>query len=80
MLPQVEDDVWDFYLSMKNIAHTCSTLVGIFAFIIFLWVPSVSYERHFIVLKIPRRASRRFMIEFYLLSATRLWAFNPFFP
>jgi hypothetical protein len=30
VLPQVEDDVWDFYLSMKNIAHTCSTLVGMF--------------------------------------------------
>ena len=29
MLPQVEDNVWGFYLSMENIAHTCSTLVGI---------------------------------------------------
>jgi hypothetical protein len=30
LLPQVEDDMWDFYLSMKNIAHTCSTLDGMF--------------------------------------------------
>jgi hypothetical protein len=78
MLPQVEDNVWDFYLSMKNIVHT-STLVGIFI-LLFFWVPSVSYERHFIVLKIPGRASRRFMIGFYLFPATNLWAFNPFFP
>jgi hypothetical protein len=79
MLPQVEDNVWDFYLSMKNIAHTRSTLVGILYFY-FSRVPSVSYERHFIVLGIPGRASKFFMIGFYLLPATNLWAFSPFFP
>jgi hypothetical protein len=77
MLPQVEDNLWDFYLSMKNIAHTCSTLVGIFI-LLFLRVPSVSYERHFIFLEIPRQAFRRFMIGFYLFLATNLWDFIPF--
>ena len=28
MLPRDEDKVWDFYLSMKNISHTCSTLLA----------------------------------------------------
>jgi hypothetical protein len=30
MVPQVEDDMWDFYLSMKNIAYTRSNLVDMF--------------------------------------------------
>ena len=36
MVPEVEDNVWDFYLSMKNIAHTRSTLVGIFILLFFV--------------------------------------------
>jgi hypothetical protein len=38
------------------------------------------FEKYFIVLGIPGQASGRFMIGFYLLPATSLWAFNPFFP
>jgi hypothetical protein len=79
MLPQVEENVWDFYLSIKNIAHTHSTFVGIFSLLIFLQVPLVSYERHFIVLGIPRRAYTRFIIGCYLFTSTNLWASIHFF-
>jgi hypothetical protein len=68
--------VWGFYLSMKNSAHACFTLVGIFISY-FLWVPSVSYERHLIFLGIPGRSSKRFKIGFYPFLAISIWAFTP---
>jgi hypothetical protein len=51
-------------IKKKCMAHKRSTLVGmnISLHLLILRVPYFSYEKHFIALGIPRRASRRFII------------------